>query len=1080
MAANSTGSSPESTPRVQVTPLARPGAPTLNSLTAGNSFLTLAFTPGSAGAASISGYQYQLNGGSWVSVSSTSSPITISGLTNGTSYTVALRAVSAAGVGATSSTLTKTPYTFPDAPDAAHIIANGTNGSAVITWQAPNSNGSPITSYTATAFTAATAGSQANTCTTSGLTCTISGLSNGTPYYVSVQAQNAAGLSVRSDPRVAVTPSLLPGAVSGVTAVAGNGQATVSWTPGSTGASSISDYTIWYSSGGAYTQFNDGTSTNTSATVTGLTNGTAYTFEVYAVNGSGTGPVSAPSNSVTPLAPGTVPTATAPVSTLDGFSFDISNYSAGDTYTLTATNGAIVARSGKTVTVSGLDAGASSTVTVAAALAGFTTTSADVTGSALAAGIAPTFGSVTRTPDGYSFQISNYVPSALYTFDTTNGATTNVYGSNVVVSGLAAGASADVTVSVSRSGYTDASATESGSALTAGTAPDLANVTPTNGGFTFTIANYSPSLVYTYSATNGAQITPAGSTVVVWDLAAGDSSDVTVTATDPGVSVASATVSGTALQAGTAPTLSTPVALEGGFGFAITNFSPDVSYSVSATDGTAVLNGSDVAVSGLADGASSTVTVTATRDGYATASASQTGSALPAGTVPTFSAPSSTADGFTFDITNYDPGTLYTFDATNGGRVAVDSAGHVTVTGLAAGDPSTVTAMASVDGYLNAFASLTGSALPAGIVPTLSAPSSTADGFTFDITNYDPGTLYTFDATGGAAVSMDGTGHVTVTGLAAGRSCTVTVTAAADGYVDASVSLTGKALAAPVSPSTPSASPSNNAPGLLGGNLNGIDSPLLPAQGVGTNAPVPADAVPPGQGAATLNGVAVASTLSRTGTRLVLTSGGLTLELAAMIDGHEVKLPAGSFFTTVQGGHLYVWLKGFKAGTPATVWGFSTPAMLAKLTIGSDHTAAAGFTLPASMKPGNHMLVVSGIAANGKPASLTVGIIIKAAAAAPASPVVHPAAAKGSGSGMAWFWWVLGVGLALAGLILFLIWRRRRDDEEAPSAGKPALPSTSAMPQQRKSDDGKPALPKHHGALKPRQAEADKDRDRQS
>ena len=198
-----------------VTPLARPAAPTLNGLTAGNSLLTLAFTAGSAGDKAITGYQYQLNGGSWVSVAQTSSPIAINGLTNGTSYTVALRAVSAAGVGATSSTLTATPYTFPDAPNPLNITANGTNASAVITWVAPNNNGSAITSYTATAFTAATAGSQVNTCTTTtSLTCTITGLTNGTTYYVSIQAQNAAGLSVRSDPRVAVTPSLLPSAVT--------------------------------------------------------------------------------------------------------------------------------------------------------------------------------------------------------------------------------------------------------------------------------------------------------------------------------------------------------------------------------------------------------------------------------------------------------------------------------------------------------------------------------------------------------------------------------------------------------------------------------------------------------------------------------------------------------------------------------------------------------------------------------------------------------------------------------------------------------------------------------------------------
>ena len=225
-----------------------------------------------------------------------------------------------------------------------------------------------------------------------------------------------------------------------MTAAPGNGQATVSWTPGSTGASSISDYTIWYSSGGAYTQFTDGVSTNTSATVTGLTNGTPYTFEVYAVNGSGTGPVSAPSNSVIPLAPGTSPIATAPVSTAGGFTFSISNYDAAATYTLTATNGVSLTRNGSDVTVSGLGAGQTSTVTITAAKAGFTTASSSVVGSALRTGIAPTFSTPTRTPSGYSFQITNYVPSALYTFDAGNGATVNVFGgSNVVVSGLSRG-----------------------------------------------------------------------------------------------------------------------------------------------------------------------------------------------------------------------------------------------------------------------------------------------------------------------------------------------------------------------------------------------------------------------------------------------------------------------------------------------------------------------------------------------------------------------------------------------------------------------------------------------------------------
>jgi len=227
---------------------------------------------------------------------------------------VTLRADSSAGAGTASNTLTGTPYTYPDAP--TNIVADGRNGSLVVTWSAPAYNGgSAITSYTATAFTAATAGSQVTTCSTSTLSCTLGGLSNGTTYYVSMQAQNAAGLSVRSDPRVAGTPSLLPTAPRNVAGTPGNGQVSLSWdAPTGRGNSAIVDYQIWYSSGSGYTEFTHDPSTATSATVTGLTNGTAYTFEVYAVNSDGTGPVSAASAPVTPATlPGapTIDSATA-------------------------------------------------------------------------------------------------------------------------------------------------------------------------------------------------------------------------------------------------------------------------------------------------------------------------------------------------------------------------------------------------------------------------------------------------------------------------------------------------------------------------------------------------------------------------------------------------------------------------------------------------------------------------------------------------------------------------------------------------------------------------------------------------
>ena len=236
-ASNVVGAGVASSPRASVVPLAKPGAPTLNTLTPGDSTLSAAFTAGSAGTDPITSYQYQVNSGAWQTASSTTSPLVISGLTNGTSYNIAIRAVSDAGAGPASGTLAQTPYTYPDAPDPTHMTIDNRGGSVLVTWTAPNNNGNAIDSYTAAAFNSPAAGSQVSTCTTSGLSCTISGLSNGTTYYISVQAHNAAGFSSRSDPRLVAVPSNLPGAVSNVSGTAGNGQVSLTWNTGSQGGS---------------------------------------------------------------------------------------------------------------------------------------------------------------------------------------------------------------------------------------------------------------------------------------------------------------------------------------------------------------------------------------------------------------------------------------------------------------------------------------------------------------------------------------------------------------------------------------------------------------------------------------------------------------------------------------------------------------------------------------------------------------------------------------------------------------------------------------------------------------------------
>src|SRR5205085_6258441 len=85
-----------------------------------------------------------------------------------------------------------------------------------------------------------------------------------------------------------VTPYTMPGAPSGPTAMPGSSQATVTWTaPASDGGSPITSYTVTSSPDGkTATTLNGSTLT---ATVTGLTPGTPYTFTVVATNGGGNG-----------------------------------------------------------------------------------------------------------------------------------------------------------------------------------------------------------------------------------------------------------------------------------------------------------------------------------------------------------------------------------------------------------------------------------------------------------------------------------------------------------------------------------------------------------------------------------------------------------------------------------------------------------------------------------------------------------------------------------------------------------------------------------------------------------------------
>ncbi|NDE17796.1 hypothetical protein EBZ80_22995 [bacterium] len=113
-----------------------PGAPTITGITAGNAQLSVAFTaPSSNGGSAITNYKYSTDGGSTftaVSPAATTSPITITGLSNGTSYNVQILAVNAAGDGTASTGVNGTPT----APAVPTVTVGSLSGALTTTYGA--------------------------------------------------------------------------------------------------------------------------------------------------------------------------------------------------------------------------------------------------------------------------------------------------------------------------------------------------------------------------------------------------------------------------------------------------------------------------------------------------------------------------------------------------------------------------------------------------------------------------------------------------------------------------------------------------------------------------------------------------------------------------------------------------------------------------------------------------------------------------------------------------------------------------------------------------------------------------------
>lgn len=280
-----------SSPGILASPTELPDPPTELTAEVFDRGTFIAFTPSANSAQTIINYKYQLNDAAWVAMSPAVliSPIKLTGLTNGTSYNLKLRAVISSGDGQPSETVSFTPAKQAAAPiltsvtplsEALELFFTKTvdfGGGIFEEYRYSLNNGS----YLSANIT--------DLSSTSGK-FTVSGLTNGVSYTINLKAKTNASLGLSSN-SITSTPRTTPGAPTNLTAAPGNNSATISFLPPSNnGGAAITNYKY---------QLNDGSwisktpaSSNATVSLSNLINGKYYSIKVKAVNAAGDGPES--------------------------------------------------------------------------------------------------------------------------------------------------------------------------------------------------------------------------------------------------------------------------------------------------------------------------------------------------------------------------------------------------------------------------------------------------------------------------------------------------------------------------------------------------------------------------------------------------------------------------------------------------------------------------------------------------------------------------------------------------------------------------------------------------------------------
>jgi RHS repeat-associated protein len=293
-----------------------PSAPVGLSGTAGDSVVSLSWTANSE--SDLAGYKVYLsvdNGATWSTGTNVAggsvTAYSVKGLTNGVPYRFAVTAVDTSGnESAKSNTVDAMPVKPQTQPDTTAPSAptglSGMAGDSVVSLGWTANSESDLAGYKVYVSTdnGATWSTGTNVAGSSLTSHTVSGLTNGVSYRFAVTAVDASGNESAKSNGVSATPQAPragtpPAAPSGLTGKAGNTLVTLNWLANS--EVDIAGYEIYYSADNGTTWINGPKlGTVTEAAITGLSNGTAYSFTMTAFNKVGESSVRSVLITITP------------------------------------------------------------------------------------------------------------------------------------------------------------------------------------------------------------------------------------------------------------------------------------------------------------------------------------------------------------------------------------------------------------------------------------------------------------------------------------------------------------------------------------------------------------------------------------------------------------------------------------------------------------------------------------------------------------------------------------------------------------------------------------------------------------